>query len=113
MIKKIYSLYDAAAAFHDLPYFAMSDEDAVRMVALSMRSPQSKIAMSPEDFSVWYHGEFEQREGTFFIHEAEKRRIQECRFLNTVREGAGEHLQPHIEQARADGLNGEGKHGSE
>lgn len=62
---KLYSVYDKkAAAFSNLHPFS-SDGLAVRDFTDAVREKDTALSKHPEDYSLWYIGEFDQVKGEF------------------------------------------------
>lgn len=63
MILKMYSVRDGAVDTFMRPWFARSDGEARRGMMDEMSNPQSQLARHPEDFSLFYVGEFDDETG--------------------------------------------------
>jgi hypothetical protein len=69
MIKKIYSVYDKKAAVYCTPFYSVNAATAVRDFGHVAKDSQTEIGKYPEDFSLWYFGEWDDQEPKFNLQE--------------------------------------------
>lgn len=83
--KKLYAVYDKSAeAFND-PFCCVTDSQAVRAVESAVTNPSSDISRFPEDFVLYYLGEYVFGNGV--IDSVEPRRIIDARsLLNEIKQ---------------------------
>ena len=63
---KFYAVYDAKSETWDIPFRAGSDVEVVRMIDSEFkRNSETMYVMYPDDFSVWFVGEFDQDAGAY------------------------------------------------
>lgn len=63
---RFYAVYDAKSETWDIPFRAGSDVEVVRMIDSEFkRNSETMYVMYPEDFSVWFVGEFDQGAGVY------------------------------------------------
>lgn len=63
---RFYSVYDAKAETWGIPFRAASDVEVIRMIDSEFkRNSETTFVLYPEDFSVWFVGEFNQDEGVY------------------------------------------------
>lgn len=62
---KIYGIYDKKAeSFTSAPFFNSSHASAIRMITdFISTNPDTVTAMHPEDFTLYYLGDFSQEDG--------------------------------------------------
>lgn len=60
---KIYSIKDQAVEAFAQPFFVKAQGVAVRMFMDETNNEQSQINKHPEDFELWYLGEFDDETG--------------------------------------------------
>lgn len=59
MIVKMYSIRDAKAEVYLQPFFAPNNAVALRMVSQLLKDRNTLFATNPEDYSLFYLGDFE------------------------------------------------------
>lgn len=64
MIIKCYAVLDAKIADFHLAIFDIKDEGAIRQFADAVNDKQTKWNRHPEDYSLWYVGEFDTSKGS-------------------------------------------------
>lgn len=69
MINKMYVIYDAKAEYYNKPYYAVNHEVAMRNAKRLCEDPNSEIAHNPEDFTLFYIGEFDDGTCTFDLED--------------------------------------------
>lgn len=60
---KCYAVFDAKIADFHLAIFDIKDEGAMRQFSDAVNDPQVKWNKHPEDYSLWYVGEFDTTKG--------------------------------------------------
>lgn len=67
MILKAFSIYDSKACFFGNPFFAQKEEQAIRDFgdAVNSNEPNNGFARHPEDYSLFYIGDFDNENGEF------------------------------------------------
>lgn len=63
MIDKMFCLYDKKAAVYMSPFTERNDATAVRMVQGLLAQRNSNVAQYPEDFDLYYLGDFDTEDG--------------------------------------------------
>lgn len=65
-MKKVYAVQDAKSGMFNQPIFLLSDGEAVRSFAdaCAPGNEQSMLSRHPEDFNLFYIGEYDESEGT-------------------------------------------------
>lgn len=59
MITKMFSIFDSKAAVYGTPFFMANSAMAIRAFTDLVNDPNSMCAKHPEDFSLFYIGEFD------------------------------------------------------
>lgn len=67
MKKVICSVFDLKAAVFATPFYAPNVSVAVRDFANAVNDPAVSISKNPEDFSLYYLGDFEDTTGVFDV----------------------------------------------
>ena len=65
MIKNVYSVFDSASGVYAPPMAYVAEGEAIRDFGDFAVNPDSKIALHPEHFSLWYVGQFNDATGEF------------------------------------------------
>ena len=65
MIHKVFSLYDSKIGSYMLPEYRRSKGEMIRALTNTMENPDNGIARNPEDFFLYYIGEFDDESATF------------------------------------------------
>ena len=63
MKRKIYSIKDAKAEIYHLPFFQNTHGEAERSFSKTVNDPQTTLNQYPEDYDLWYLGEYDDAEG--------------------------------------------------
>lgn len=63
MKHNVYSIYDRATMDYSTPFFAVTDEAAIRAVKGAF-NPQSQLILYPSDYVVYVLGEFDSESGS-------------------------------------------------
>ena len=63
---RIFTVYDSKAAIHGQPFYAVTDGIALRMFsdAVNNNSPDNALNRYPEDFTLYYIGDFNDATGS-------------------------------------------------
>jgi len=63
---RIFTVYDTKAAIYGQPFYAVTDGIALRMFsdAVNNNSPDNALNRYPEDFTLYYIGEFDDATGS-------------------------------------------------
>lgn len=65
-MKKVYAVQDAKAGMFNQPIFLLSDGEALRAFLDACQPGQeSMLSKHPEDFNLYYIGEYDELEGSF------------------------------------------------
>lgn len=64
MIVKCYAILDSKIADFHLAIFDIKNQGAMRQFSDAVNDKQTKWNKHPEDFSLWYVGEFDTQKGT-------------------------------------------------
>lgn len=62
MVNGVYSIYDRATKLYAQPFFAQTDDVAIRIVRGSF-SPQSQLVLYPSDYDLMFLGTFDDSNG--------------------------------------------------
>lgn len=65
MLLKSYSVYDSKVAAFMQPFFMQAHGAALRAFADLVNDPKTQICKYPEDFTLFYHGDFDDQSGLF------------------------------------------------
>lgn len=65
MIKKVYSIRDAKGEIFNFPWFKITHGEAERDFATLCRDEKSMVAMYPEDYDLYYLGDWDDVSGKF------------------------------------------------
>lgn len=60
---RLYSIKDSAADAHMRPWVARNHAEALRAFSDLARDSGHAVGQHPEDYSLWYHGEFDEMSG--------------------------------------------------
>lgn len=67
MIVKMFSVYDSKADFFSKPFFVQSKGEAIRSFTEAANDKSSQIGKYPEDFGLFYIGEFNDSNAQFIL----------------------------------------------
>ena len=70
---KIYAIKDQAIEAFGQPFFVQAQGMAVRMFMDETRNRESQISKHPEDFELWYLGEYEPTTGLYRDWETDRK----------------------------------------
>ena len=78
MKRKQYALFDSAAKMFLNPFSAQNDGDAIRVFTSWVNDPkkESNVALYPQQFTLFYLGEYDDQHGKFIQEEVNKELIQ-------------------------------------
>lgn len=62
-MSKIYAIKDQAIEAFSQPFFVQAQGQAVRMFMDETKNEQSQLNKHPQDFELWYLGEFNEQDG--------------------------------------------------
>jgi hypothetical protein len=65
MILKCFSIRDSKAEFYNVPFFQKTHGEAERSFRQLASDEKSMISKNPEDFDLYYCGEYDDQTGTF------------------------------------------------
>ena len=65
MLKKIYTIRDSKGEIYHTPFFQNTHGEAERSFRTAVNDPQTSIYKYPEDYSLWYMGEYDDNTGLF------------------------------------------------
>lgn len=60
---RLYSVKDVKAASFFRPFPSVNDQVAIRDLKTLVNSEDSEISKYPEDYELWYIGEFDEKQG--------------------------------------------------
>jgi len=63
MVTRLYALHDSKAKAYQQPFYQMNDGLALRMVQDAMTDGKQMFCRHPEDYSLWFLGEFDDETG--------------------------------------------------
>ncbi len=61
---KVFSIYDLKAQLYSSPSFMSTRAQAIRAFIDEAKKPDSKVALHPEDYRLYYIGTYEDETGT-------------------------------------------------
>lgn len=67
MIHKIYSVYDSKVEAYLQPFYARAHGEAIRSFEGACGNPEHQFAVTPEDYALFYLGEFDDANGVFDV----------------------------------------------
>lgn len=65
MITKVFTVYDSKAKAYMSPFFDQSHGAAIRAFSDAAKNPQSAIGRHPEDYTLFYLGEYDDLSAYF------------------------------------------------
>ena len=63
MKMRCYALFDRKSLAYNMPYYAVTDGQAVRTLSDAVADPQSMFSRHPDDFVLYCIGEFDDQKG--------------------------------------------------
>ncbi len=69
MLLHAYSIRDTKVNTYNTPFFAKSEDDAVRSFTRLKMDPNSNVNLFPEDFDLYYIGSYTDQTGVFEAQE--------------------------------------------
>jgi len=70
MLFSVFSVYDSAVQTYSPPLCFRALGQATRMLAQEARNPESKISQSPQDYSLFHLGHFDDEKGLMIPFDA-------------------------------------------
>ena len=64
---KMYCVYDIKAKVYNRPFYAINEQVMRRMMVTASRDKQTEVAAHPEDFYLYYVGEFDDSTGEIVV----------------------------------------------
>lgn len=71
MIKFIYAVYDKKAQVFGNPFYSITAATALRDFGHAAKDPANEIGRYPEDFSLWFFGQWDDSKGHMELQEAQ------------------------------------------
>lgn len=68
MILQVYSVLDAKVGAYLVPIYMRSRGEAIRAFTGTCQNKESDFARFPEDYALYFLGEFDDSQGTFLCH---------------------------------------------
>lgn len=65
MLYQLFSIYDQVADVYHLPFASASENEAIRSIRLAASVKDSQLFNSPEDFSLYSVGTYDDSTGTY------------------------------------------------
>jgi hypothetical protein len=56
-------VYDDKACFFGIPFHSLTDNEAIRSFADAVRDPQTRLALHPDDYTLYHVGVFDDNAG--------------------------------------------------
>lgn len=85
MKTNVYTIYDSKAKAYSLPFHAVNDAVATRMVGASVNDPGTTLNKHPEDFVIYELARFDDETGVFEI--TNQRAVSTCLALKEIHGG--------------------------
>lgn len=70
MIHRIFTVYDVMAGAYLPPFFLRTDGEAKRAFEDCIRAPEHRFNAHPEQYTLFFHGEYDDESGDFTLTEA-------------------------------------------
>lgn len=67
MIRKLFTIKDSKAEIYNFPFPALTHGEAERNFKTLVDDPKTQISKYPEDFDLYYVGDFDDVEGKFSL----------------------------------------------
>lgn len=80
---KIYSIRDAKGQIFNTPFYQRTHGEAERNFRTVANDPKSTIAQYPEDYDLYYMGEFDDQSGKFLALDTPQHIIKAIQCLKT------------------------------
>lgn len=84
MLLNIYSIYDVKAHSFAMPFYAPNNAVAIRLFTQLANDPASQVHSSPDDFSLFDLGTFDDDGAHFSIHKKPKVVANAVEFIKTA-----------------------------
>ena len=65
MIHKTFSIFDSKASAYLPPFYMQTKAEAIRAIGDCVDDKEHRFAKHPEDYTLFYLGEFDDNKGTF------------------------------------------------
>lgn len=79
MITNLYVIYDKAANFYNKPFAQINEQIALRSAYDLLEDPRTDVHKSPEDFTMFWLGTYDDETAQIHCHDTEHRKVV-CRF---------------------------------
>lgn len=63
MILRIYTVYDSKVEAYMSPFYCRTDGEAIRAIVAQVRNPEHSFSKFPEDYTLFFMGEFDDQKG--------------------------------------------------
>lgn len=84
MVRKMYSIRDAKGEVFNPPWVALTNGEAERNFTQLVRDPQSQISRFPEDYDLYFVGEFDDSTGKFRALDTPTHLVKAIQFAEPV-----------------------------
>lgn len=68
MMHSLFTVYDSKAAAYLPPFTSQNEGTAVRSIMATLRNSEHPFALNPEDFTLFYLGDFDDQTGLYSVH---------------------------------------------
>ena len=72
MTLRAYSIRDSKSESYNTPFFQTTHGEAERTFRTAVNDPKTQLSMYPEDFHLYYLGDFDSEQGTIVPEDAPK-----------------------------------------
>lgn len=76
MVHKVFSIRDAKAEFFNSPFLQKTEGEAERTFTSLVNDNQSTLSKHPEDYDLYFVGEYDDNTGKYDLQEAPVHRIK-------------------------------------
>lgn len=83
----LFTVYDKKACIHKSQFFAVNKEDAIRSFYRLANDSRSDVNMFPDDFALYYVGEFYDHDGSFVSVQPVEHVIDAMSLIKVVKNG--------------------------
>lgn len=90
---KAFSIRDAKAEVFNTPYFKSTHGEAERDFRTAVNDPKTKLNQYPEDFDLYYLGEYDDQSGNFVSLKTPQHVVKAVLCVNKKREPTLEQVQ--------------------
>lgn len=70
MITRMYVIYDSKSEMYNKPFHMVNEPTAIRAATDLVRDPNSEISKNPEDYAMFYIGNYDDLTATFELASA-------------------------------------------